>query len=168
MKNNLITDRIKRKVRDEVRLRGTEIPFIIFLTFLLTFSIVRLYVWTFQVHEREYLQTELFGFRVHHYWWGILLISLAGWMAIVHKGKTFDRTASIMYGVGLGLLIDEVGLLLTNDYFSMSTYSMVVILILLFLSSDLLRLFPVCLLLHICLQMSPSSPRATHRAGRVQ
>ena len=57
-------------------------------------------------------------------------------MAIIHKGKNVARTSAIMYGIGLGLLLDEVGLLLSEltHYYSMETYSIVLIVILLLLT----------------------------------
>lgn len=133
----------RQKLRNEVRLRGTEIPFLIFMTFLIAFVSVRTYVWLFSIPEATHLQTNIFGYRIHHYWWGIVLLSIAGWLAITHKGKNVDRTAAILYGLGLGLIMDEAGLLLTehSNYYSLSTYSLVLSIILLLLSIVFFPLF---------------------------
>ncbi|MGM0472239.1 MAG: hypothetical protein ACQEQI_08170 [Bacillota bacterium] len=65
----------------------------------------------------------LFGHHIHHFYFGILLICIAGWIAIVRLPKiSLERTA-LIYGAGLGLFMDEIGLLLTwGDYYSGLTY----------------------------------------------
>ncbi|ACB86320.1 hypothetical protein Nther_2770 [Natranaerobius thermophilus JW/NM-WN-LF] len=65
----------------------------------------------------------LFGYHIHHFYFGILLLAIAGWIAIVGS-KHFSREhAALCYGAGLGLFMDEIGLLLTwGDYYSSLTY----------------------------------------------
>ncbi|MCF7886551.1 MAG: hypothetical protein K9M80_08650 [Candidatus Marinimicrobia bacterium] len=65
----------------------------------------------------------LFGHHIHHFYIGILLISIAGWFAIVESKQLSKKLIAVMYGIGLGLFLDEIGLLLTwGDYFSGVTY----------------------------------------------
>lgn len=137
------TTSLRQKIRNEVKLRGTEIPFLIFITFLFMFISVRSYVWLLNIPENSPLQLDVFGYRIHHYWFGILFICFAGWMAINHRGRNVDRTAAILYGLGLGLLVDEAGLLLTehSNYYSLSTYSLAVSIIALMLSIIFFPLF---------------------------
>ncbi|MCD6461318.1 MAG: hypothetical protein J7L61_01070 [Thermoplasmata archaeon] len=126
--------KIGERITRAVHARGTETPFLIFSTFLVTFVATRLYVKIFHVAEDATLQTWALGYHWHHYWWGILFLSLGGWLGINHDGKEAARTGAILYGVGLGLLIDEAGLLLTDEYFTRATYSFFVGVSLLLLS----------------------------------
>ena len=61
--------------------------------------------------------------HLHHFWYGIGLISAAGWMGIAWRNERFYRLYAVLYGLGAGLAGDEVGLLLTfRDYQSQLTY----------------------------------------------
>lgn len=63
------------------------------------------------------------GIHVHHFWYGIGLMSVAGWMGIAWRQERFYRLYAVLYGLGAGLLGDEVGLLLTlGQYESELTY----------------------------------------------
>jgi len=66
---------------------------------------------------------EAGGIHFHHFWYGLLLISVAGWLAITRRSEKLDRAYALIYGLGAGLIGDEVGLLLTlGDYQSELTY----------------------------------------------
>jgi len=57
----------------------------------------------------------------------IVLVAIGGWLGISYDEKEIDRVAAILYGVG-GLIVDEVGLLLTFDnYWTSLTYSFLII-----------------------------------------
>jgi len=61
--------------------------------------------------------------HIHHFWYGIGLLSLAGWLAIAWRNERIYRPCAILYGLGAGFVGDEVGLLLTlGDYQSELTY----------------------------------------------
>ncbi len=63
------------------------------------------------------------GVHVHHFWYGIGLMSVAGWMGIAWRQEKSYRLYAVLYGLGAGLLGDEVGLLLTfGNYQSELTY----------------------------------------------
>jgi hypothetical protein len=53
------------------------------------------------------------GIHIHHFWFGIALLAVGGWLGISYNDKDTDRLAAILYGAGGGLIVDEVGLLLT-------------------------------------------------------
>ncbi|MCK8816908.1 hypothetical protein MWH28_05910 [Natroniella sulfidigena] len=77
----------------------------------------------------------LFGYHIHHFYFGVLLIAFAGWIALV--GFTFltRKQTALIYGTGLGLFMDEIGLLLTwGDYYSSLTYLLSLFLIGIFLN----------------------------------
>ena len=56
------------------------------------------------------------------------MVALTGWLAIVGKRTDrLDRAYALVYGLGLGLIGDEVGLLLTfGNYYSELTYQIFV------------------------------------------
>ncbi len=65
----------------------------------------------------------LFGYHIHHFYFGILLMGIAGWLAIAGRTKISKEKLALVYGAGLGLLMDEIGLLLTwGDYASTLSY----------------------------------------------
>jgi hypothetical protein len=70
------------------------------------------------------------GLHIHHFWFGIALLAIGGWLGINYNHKEIDMLAAIIYGVGGGLIADEVGLLLTfGDYWSGLTWTFVIVLI---------------------------------------
>jgi len=68
------------------------------------------------------------GIHFHHFRYGIGMVALTGWLAIVGKRTDrLDRAYALVYGLGLGLIGDEVGLLLTfGNYYSELTYQIFV------------------------------------------
>ena len=63
------------------------------------------------------------GVHFHHFWYGLLMVVAAGWLAIVLDRPGLGRILAIVFGLGAGLIGDEVGLLLTlGDYGSELTY----------------------------------------------
>ncbi|MDA4124790.1 MAG: hypothetical protein OK438_04985 [Thaumarchaeota archaeon] len=63
------------------------------------------------------------GIHFHHFWYGLIMVVAAGWLAIVTDHPELDRIYAIVFGLGGGLIGDEVGLLLTlGDYQSELTY----------------------------------------------
>ncbi len=70
------------------------------------------------------------GIHVHHFWFGIVLLAVSGWLGISYNDVDADRLAAILYGAGGGLIIDEVGLLLTfGDYWTNLTYTILTVLV---------------------------------------
>ncbi len=118
-----------------------ETPFIIFISFLFSFFLARMYVYFF---VPGFAGSDIFPFQeyvIHHFYYGIALIIIAGWLSIVHKNQKIERISAIIYGLGLGIFFDEIGLLLTEftDYWAGITYTFVVIISLIFLN---LTFFP--------------------------
>jgi hypothetical protein len=67
------------------------------------------------------------GFHIHHFWYGIALLAIGGWLGISYQNEGIDRLSAILFGAGGGLVGDEVGLLLTlGDYWSGVTFTIVV------------------------------------------
>jgi hypothetical protein len=49
------------------------------------------------------------GVRVHHYVYGIFLLTIAGYLALLFKGPRATAWIACMYGLGVGLTFDEFG-----------------------------------------------------------
>jgi hypothetical protein len=70
------------------------------------------------------------GLHIHHFWFGMFLLAVGGWLGITYNDKEIDMLAAILYGVGGGLIVDEVGLLLTFlDYWSGLTWTFMIVLL---------------------------------------
>src|SRR5438128_4813775 len=49
------------------------------------------------------------GLRTHHYVYGIFLLAIAGYLALLFKDPRATPWISLVYGLGLGLTFDEFG-----------------------------------------------------------
>lgn len=77
----------------------------------------------------------VWSYHLHHYFFGFMLVLAAGWLALFHRSTPRDVPAAL-YGLGLGVFVDEVGMLLTaGDYFALSTYFVAVAFIVMFLAA---------------------------------
>src|SRR5881628_2308177 len=67
------------------------------------------------------------GIHFHHFWYGLAMMGVAGWLGIVDNDEKFARVYAVVFGVGAGFVGDEVGLLLTfDDYYSELTFEFLV------------------------------------------
>jgi len=107
------------------RLRGAEKPnlsFIMLAFFLASFVVARVFTYFFPS-----TQLVIQGYHVHHFWYGLALLAIGGWLGINYRDDHTERIAAIIFGVGGGLVGDEIGLLLTfGDYYSELTYTFVI------------------------------------------
>jgi len=59
------------------------------------------------------------GIHFHHFWYGLAMVVSTGWLGITLSNERMGRNLPIIFGLGAGLIGDEVGLLLTfGDYTS--------------------------------------------------
>jgi len=59
------------------------------------------------------------GIHFHHFWYGLAMVVSTGWLGITLNNERMGRNLAIIFGLGAGLIGDEVGLLLTfGDYTS--------------------------------------------------
>lgn len=65
------------------------------------------------------------GIHFHHFWYGLLMIVVSGWLGIARDDPRFKRLYALVFGFGGGLLADEAGLLLLGNYYSGLTYFVV-------------------------------------------
>jgi hypothetical protein len=70
------------------------------------------------------------GYHIHHFWFGLLMVIIGGWIGISYTSERADRVAAIIFGAGGGLIGDEVGLLLTlGNYWTEITYTLIIVFI---------------------------------------
>jgi hypothetical protein len=72
------------------------------------------------------------GIHVHHFWYGLALLVVGGWLGISYNDERIDRIAAIIFGIGGGLVGDEIGILLTfesENYWAGISYTLIIILI---------------------------------------
>ena len=59
------------------------------------------------------------GIHFHHFWYGLFLVVVTGWLGIAMSNDRLSRVLASLFGLGVGFIGDEVGLLLTfRDYTS--------------------------------------------------
>jgi hypothetical protein len=120
--------------------RLREIPFIIFLSFLLTFVVTRLYIYITNHDLLEALplieQVSIKGTHIHHLSWGIILLAIVGFWALYDLRPHVHRLLAILYGIGLGLTFDEFALwlMLKDNYYARSSYDAIIIVSLILLN----------------------------------
>jgi hypothetical protein len=48
--------------------------------------------------------------HIHHYVYGIFILALAGYLALLFRGDRSRSWIALLYGLGLGLTFDEFGM----------------------------------------------------------
>jgi len=72
---------------------------------------------------------EISGFHIHHFWYGLAMLAVGGWLGISVENERINRIAAILFGAGGGLIGDELGLLLTlsaHAYWADFTYTFII------------------------------------------
>jgi hypothetical protein len=102
-----------------------NLSFIMLSAFLASFAVARVFTAFFP--STTLVIQEI---HVHHFWYGLALLTIGGWLGINYRDDHTDRLAAIIFGIGGGLVGDEIGLLLTfGDYYSELTYTFIIALL---------------------------------------
>jgi len=102
-----------------------NLSFIMLASFLISFTVARVFTGFFP--STVFMVQNI---HVHHFWFGLALLAVGGWLGINYRDDEIDRLAAIIFGVGGGLVGDEVGLLLTfGNYYSELTYTFIIALL---------------------------------------
>lgn len=112
--------------------------FHILWSFTLTFLIARGLVYLSDIKNTlPDVYFSLFGYHLHHFNLGILAMGFAGYAAITNL-KIPKKILAILFGFGLGLTVDEFGLLISlqDDYWLRQTYDVVVILLVILINIE--------------------------------
>ncbi len=88
--------------------RGLITPFLVFISFLASFGLARLIAYTWPSAN-----LIIGKYHIHHFYYGIGLLIISNWVALVTNKEILRLASAVSFGVGLGILADEIGLLLT-------------------------------------------------------
>lgn len=105
------------------------ISFIVLLSFLTTFIIARLVVYLIEANLFPDIYLFVGQTHVHHLNYGIFLISIVGYLALLYHDEKINEILAILFGVGLGLTFDEFALwlFLQDDYYARASYEAIVV-----------------------------------------
>jgi len=132
-----------KNYREEKKGKDKSIPFIIITSFFFSFLFARLWVTLTKADKIEhYGDTTILGrilvikgIHIHHFLYGVFLLCVGGWIALNYPEKGMKKVAALLYGIGLGFFLDEIGFILTwGEYWSSLTYAVVLLTGLLFLN----------------------------------
>src|SRR5438067_8687163 len=56
------------------------------------------------------------GVHIHHYVYGIFILTIAGYLALIFKGNRATVWIALLYGLGVGLTFDEFGMWLNPPF----------------------------------------------------
>lgn len=109
-----------------------EIPFLVLISFFSSFVISRGYIYLTShdlladVLEVDYVTIN--NVHIHHFIWGIIIISICGFISLVNVSRSLHRSLAVFYGIGLGLTFDEfaIWIKLDTNYFSHLTYDSII------------------------------------------
>ena len=102
----------------ERRSTGHGLSFLALLAFVTSFLSARIFA---TLNPTVIVESQ--GIHFHHFWYGLAMVSVVGWLGIAHNDPRFLRLYAIVFGLGGGLVGDEIGLLLTfGNYNSSLTF----------------------------------------------
>ncbi|GAC1391837.1 MAG: hypothetical protein NVSMB46_05810 [Candidatus Saccharimonadales bacterium] len=128
---------VKIAYRDIIYYKYKDHNFWILATFVPTLIIARLVVFIFpQTHFHVH------KLHIHHFAYGILLLGISGYIAITRRERAPFWLAAI-YGVGLGLAVDETGIWvrLNDHYYTRQSYDAIFIVLALLINAVYFRHF---------------------------
>ena len=103
--------------------RRPNLSILALVSFILSFLIARTFT---SLSPKTVMLVS--GLHIHHFWYGLIMLAVGGWLGISYHNESLDRVAAVLFGAGGGLLGDEVGLLLTfGDYWSGITYTFLIV-----------------------------------------
>lgn len=109
---------VPRLLKNEFNKNRSSIPFLMSISFLISFISARMWVIYFGSYQTTPPSTSigrnvvLGGYHIHHITYGIILISISAWLSINYWSRSIIRISSILYGLGLGLIVDELGFII--------------------------------------------------------
>jgi hypothetical protein len=106
-------DDINRAYQVHIEAAGKEIHFLILISFAITFGFIRTSAHMIRAQVSWWpgnVQTKS-GTHIHHLVWGILLILVMGYLGLaVDMGSPWLELTAIVFGIGMGLALDEFAL----------------------------------------------------------
>jgi uncharacterized membrane protein len=115
---DLLLDSIGNAYDDGIRAPGKEAHFLVLTAFLLSFGFIRgsAHLIRAQVSWWPGNVKTKGGTHVHHLVWGILLLMVNGYVGIaIEPGSPWRQIVASLFGVGMGLTLDEFALWLNLE-----------------------------------------------------
>lgn len=123
---------LKSLLYQDILRRNKKTPFIIAISFIVSFLIARGTV----LFGPEWLRLYINQYHIHHFYYGFALVAISNWIALTTNREHMFNFSAVLFGAGLGLVIDEFGLLLTCttppmgcDYYARQSYDAFTILV---------------------------------------
>jgi hypothetical protein len=111
-------DDINRAYQVHIEAAGKEIHFLILVSFAITFAFIRTSAHMIRAQVSWWpgnVRTKG-GTHVHHLVWGILLILVMGYLGLaLDLGSPWLELTAIVFGIGMGLTLDEFALWLNLE-----------------------------------------------------
>ena len=116
---NDLWDKLERAYHVGIEAPGKETHFLILLSLVITFGIVRVITHAIHTNARWWpghdLETKS-GLHIHHMVPGILLLMFSGYLGLsLEPGTPWRELLAVAFGVGLGLTLDEFALWLNLE-----------------------------------------------------
>jgi hypothetical protein len=113
----MIPARIRALYRRYFREPRRERLFLASSSFFVAFAVARLITHAARAHGDHFFSISFGETHVHHLVWGIMLLLLVGYLALIQAGNGTDvpsltggRIAALLYGMGAALTLDEFAL----------------------------------------------------------
>ncbi len=97
--------------------QGRAAAFLVILGFLVTFAFIRTSTRLIRMEVSWWpgdVKTSS-GLHIHHLFWGILLLIVAGFLSFISLASPFWQITAVGFGIGMGLTLDEYALWLYLD-----------------------------------------------------
>ena len=91
---------------------GREPEFLFFVAFLVSFGFIRTSAHLIRAQVRWWPgNVEVGGTHIHHLVWGILLLMVSGYVGVtIAPGSPWHEILAVVFGIGMGLTLDEFAL----------------------------------------------------------
>jgi hypothetical protein len=103
--------------------RRADYSVLALLSFIIAFAVSRTFT---TISSFGLVPTS--GIHIHHFWYGLIMVGIGGWLGICYSDERIKRFATVVFGLGGGLIGDESGMLLVmnpDDYRTVLTYPIV-------------------------------------------
>jgi len=95
-----------------------DIPFVFFSSFLVSYIVIRLFVYFFPA-----IFLDVKGVHIHHFAYGIIIITLVGLYDLIARPvNTALKITAILFGIGTAFAYDEFGMWLRLRDYDVSRY----------------------------------------------
>jgi hypothetical protein len=101
------------KLWNEMIIEPGKVPLLLcMLAFVVTFIVTRLIVRMIRAGKGPFSDNTVGGVHIHHVVPGLLLMTVGGLIALGGVGQGWDGLGSVLFGMGLALVLDEFALIL--------------------------------------------------------